>query len=116
MIFVYFFVRLIETIEDHAGYCFAELSKVKVTLPAFLGPFLNGSKEVEMNILEHMGLVVPHDAAFHDFHHTRNVGNFGWPILDYLHGTMDVWVSEGGLAGYLRSKAAEGHENTQKAE
>ena len=35
-----------------------------------------------------------------DFHHTRNSGNFGSPMHDWLFGTMDLYLSIGGEEGY----------------
>ena len=40
----------------------------------------------------------------HDYHHTGNRGNFGAPYLDWLHGTMDSWLAEGGIEGYIAKK------------
>jgi len=69
--------RLWETYETHSGYC-------------FYGCFL-----------ERLGLTNSRGAAYHDFHHTKNQGNFGSMLLDYLFGTMDSWVEMGGFQGYI---------------
>ncbi|KAL1500440.1 hypothetical protein AB1Y20_013097 [Prymnesium parvum] len=85
-VFCWFFCKLTETYESHSGYCFA-------------GSWLHW-----------FGLTNSSIAAHHDFHHTRNQGNFGWEILDYLCGTMDEWVRLGGRDGYisqLRAKAGD---------
>jgi len=67
--------------ESHSGYCF------------------------EGSWLHKIGLTNATIAAHHDFHHTRNQGNFGWEILDYAFGTMDEWVSIGGRKGYLAQRS-----------
>eukprot|EP00966_Prymnesium_polylepis_P273347 6315284-Prymnesium_polylepis.2 len=72
-----FFCKLTETYESHSGYCF------EGSWPHALG-FTNATT-----------------ATHHDYHHTRNQGNFGWEILDYAFGTMDEWVQMGGREGYL---------------
>ena len=61
--------RLEETYEGHSGYSFAG------TIP------------------HKLGLTNADAAAWHDFHHTGNRGNFGAAYLDYLFGTMDAWVA-----------------------
>ena len=44
-------------------------------------------------------------AAYHDFHHTKNSGNFGGAMyLDYMFGTMDSYAKIG-LAEGLTSGA-----------
>jgi sterol desaturase/sphingolipid hydroxylase (fatty acid hydroxylase superfamily) len=43
----------------------------------------------------------PEAAAFHDYHHTVNKGNFGYLITDWLFGTMDDYVQMGMADGYL---------------
>ena len=60
--------RLEETYEAHSGFSFAG------TLP------------------HRLGLTNADEAAWHDFHHTGNRGNFGAAYLDHLFGTMDAWV------------------------
>jgi len=80
-IFCWFFCKLTETYESHSGYCF------------------------EGSWLHKIGLTNATIAAHHDFHHTRNQGNFGWEILDYAFGTMDEWVSIGGRKGYLAQRS-----------
>eukprot|EP00127_Corallochytrium_limacisporum_P003302 Clim_evm151s147 gene=Clim_evmTU151s147 len=67
--------RLEETYESHSGYC-----------------FLNTT-------LGDMGLLHGFKAAFHDYHHTRNKGNFGGPQYDELFGTQDWWLTQGGVQG-----------------
>jgi sterol desaturase/sphingolipid hydroxylase (fatty acid hydroxylase superfamily) len=69
--------RLQQTYEGHSGYCFA------------------GSA------LHTIGLTNAETAAYHDYHHTGNRGNFGAMWLDWLFGTMDAWVKLGGLDGYV---------------
>jgi sterol desaturase/sphingolipid hydroxylase (fatty acid hydroxylase superfamily) len=82
--------RLIQTYEAHSGYCFY------------------GS------LLHRIGLTNSESAAFHDFHHTGNRGNFGFgppSYLDHCFGTMDAWLALGGIEGYLeqcRKRAAQG--------
>lgn len=71
--------RLQQTYEAHSGYCFY------------------GS------CLHSVGLTNSESAAYHDFHHTGNRGNFGALWLDWLCGTMDAWVHLGGTEGYVRS-------------
>lgn len=81
--FVWLMARLHQTYEGHSGYC-------------FYGTFLHK-----------IGLTYSEGAAFHDFHHTGNRGNFGGPVyLDYFFGTMDAWFLLGGTQGYVdRAKA-----------
>lgn len=74
-------VRLEETYEAHSGYCF------------------KGS------ILHQIGLTNADRAAWHDFHHTGNRGNFGAQHLDHMFGTMDSWLDLGGMDGYVEMKA-----------
>ena len=46
-----------------------------------------------------------HHTSHHDFHHTRNVGNYGSAFVDGLFGTMDAWVAAGGEEGLWAIKA-----------
>jgi sterol desaturase/sphingolipid hydroxylase (fatty acid hydroxylase superfamily) len=79
-------VKLQSTYEKHSGYCF------------------HGSW------LQKIGLTNSGGAAFHDFHHTKNRGNFGALYIDYLFGTMDGWLVLGGLEGYINLR----HEENKK--
>eukprot|EP00041_Stephanoeca_diplocostata_P014684 m.274853 g.274853 ORF g.274853 m.274853 type:complete len:348 (+) comp19762_c0_seq29:412-1455(+) len=74
---IWFFCRLWQVYEDHSGYCFY------------------GS------VLHKLCVSHPVQAAMHDHHHTTNRGNFGAEILDYAFGTMDAWVEQGCVHGYL---------------
>jgi sterol desaturase/sphingolipid hydroxylase (fatty acid hydroxylase superfamily) len=66
---VWMIERLLETYEAHCGYCFSN---------TFLGK---------------LGFLHGRAAAFHDFHHTENKGNYGaGEVMDHLFGTMDNWV------------------------
>lgn len=70
-------MRLHNTYDGHSGYCFSE---------TWLG---------------RIGLLSA-ASAYHDYHHTFSFrGNFGHPLLDYLCGTMDFWLKDGGRKGYL---------------
>lgn len=75
--------RLRNTYEGHSGY-------------AFRHPLLNA-----------LGVVDWKGAADHDFHHTGNCGNFSPAWCDWLFGTMDAYVAQGGAEGYVRSKIGE---------
>jgi len=68
--------RLEETYEAHSGY-------------SFKGTWL-----------DRIGLLHADAALYHDFHHTRNVGNYGSAILDYLGN------SESGWAEYMAEREA----------
>lgn len=72
--------RLQQTYEAHSGYCFA-------------GTWLHK-----------IGLTRADSAAFHDFHHSNNTGNFGATYLDHFFGTMDSWREIGGAEGYIAQK------------
>jgi hypothetical protein len=65
-----------------------------------------------------LGLVFGHGAAFHDFHHTGNRGNYGGPeYLDYFLGTAEAWIDIGGEEGYLeRAKHDPASDTAGKAE
>lgn len=69
--------RLWQTYETHSGYC-------------FYGTWAHS-----------IGLTSIETAAYHDFHHSGNRGNFGAPWLDYLCGTMDAYCQLGLLEGYM---------------
>lgn len=73
-------IRLLKTYEAHSGYCF------------------RGSW------FDRVGLSNPEAAAWHDYHHTGNRGNFGAAYLDWLFGTMDAFAALGGVDGYLERK------------
>jgi sterol desaturase/sphingolipid hydroxylase (fatty acid hydroxylase superfamily) len=74
-------LRLQHTYEHHSGYC-------------FLGTWMDT-----------MGLVHPHDAIHHDYHHAVNRGNFGsQDHLDWLFGTQDHFMAAGGYEAYLAKK------------
>jgi len=75
---VWVVARLAETYEGHSGFC-------------FYGTFL-----------QQIGFTYSHTAAYHDFHHTGNRGNFGSAWLDWTFGTMDAWADLGGMQGYLK--------------
>lgn len=71
--------RLMQTYEGHSGYCF------------------RGTALYAWGVLG--------DAApYHDFHHTKNSGNFGAEYLDHFFGTMDAWLRQGGTPGYVAAK------------
>jgi len=75
--YVWMVRRLIDTYEAHSGFCFSG------------------------TLLHKIGLSHSEMAAFHDFHHTKNHGNFGSPFTDYLFGTMDAWMQLGAFKGYV---------------
>jgi sterol desaturase/sphingolipid hydroxylase (fatty acid hydroxylase superfamily) len=70
-------LRLSQTYEVHSGYAFNK---------SFFG---------------RIGLANC-GAAFHDHHHTVNMGNFGAEHMDWLFGTMDYWVRDGCEEGYWK--------------
>jgi len=72
---VWLVLRLTQTYEAHSGYAF------------------NGS------FLHKVGILCG-GSAFHDHHHTTNLGNFGCETWDWVFGTMDYWVRDGGEKGY----------------
>jgi len=78
ILFVFIAIRLQETYEAHSGYCFHD------------------------TFLQRIGLTNSKQAAFHDFHHTGNSGNFGFIWTDYLFGTMDAYVKLGMKEGYIK--------------
>jgi hypothetical protein len=49
--------------------------------------------------LGRVGLLHGHHASHHDFHHSRNVGNYGSAFTDGLFGTMGAWLDADGEAG-----------------
>ena len=76
IVFAWIAIRLQQTYEVHSGYCF------------------RGS------LLYKIGLTNSDGAAYHDFHHTKNSGNFGGGMyLDYFFGTMDSYVKIGMAEG-----------------
>ena len=84
--FVWLSIRLEETYEGHSGY-------------SFHGSFAH----------KWLGLTHGSHACYHDFHHTKNRGNFGGPeYLDYFFGTMQPWMDIGGAEGYLALKKKAG--------
>lgn len=81
---VFLAARLQQTYEGHSGYCFAGTWAHRI------------------------GLTNADGAAFHDHHHTTNVGNYAGDTTDYMFGTDAAWVKEGGMAGYLARKRGSG--------
>jgi len=81
--FVWLMVRLEQTYETHSGYC-------------FYGTWLHS-----------IGLTNSEGAAYHDYHHTGNRGNFGNGWLDHIFGTQDAWLDIGGIEGYIAKKRSE---------
>jgi len=76
--YVWVVTRAFNAYESHSGFCFYG------------------------TLLHKIGLTHSEDAAWHDFHHTKNHGNFGpSPFTDYLFGTMDAWIQQGGCEGYV---------------
>jgi sterol desaturase/sphingolipid hydroxylase (fatty acid hydroxylase superfamily) len=69
--------RLYQTYTTHSGYCF----------------------RLKYDIL---GFAHAEGAIFHDFHHAVNRGNFGSPLMDWLFGTMDSFIVNGGFEGYVK--------------
>lgn len=83
-------IKLESTYETHSGYCF------------------HGSW------LQKIGLTNSEQAAYHDFHHAKNRGNFGHTYIDWVFGTMDGWLAVGGLGGYIALKQKREMEEAQK--
>lgn len=81
--FTWLAVRLEQTYEGHSGYC-------------FYGTWLHK-----------IGLTNSEGAAYHDYHHTKNCGNFGNCWLDDVFGTQDAWLAMGGVEGYIAKKRSE---------
>eukprot|EP01064_Diplonema_japonicum_P027548 TRINITY_DN3_c0_g1_i6.p1 TRINITY_DN3_c0_g1~~TRINITY_DN3_c0_g1_i6.p1 ORF type:complete len:343 (+),score=94.42 TRINITY_DN3_c0_g1_i6:89-1030(+) len=77
---IWLWERLEQSYQVHSGYAFVG------TLP------------------HKLGLTHASGAAFHDFHHTINSGNFSEPWIDWLFGTMDPWLVQGSEEGYLARK------------
>ncbi|KNC82370.1 hypothetical protein SARC_05341 [Sphaeroforma arctica JP610] len=71
--------RMLETYEAHSGYCFSQ------------------------SRLGQLGLLNGGHAAFHDYHHTINTGNYGGPLFDGLFKSMDQWVKNGGENGVFET-------------
>lgn len=72
-------LRSWQTFETHSGYCFA------------------GS------LLDKLGLAHSRGAAHHDFHHSKNIGNYGeGEYMDYLFGTLTAYVNAGMMDGYRK--------------
>jgi len=69
--------RLEETYEAHSNYYFGDTFLAKI------------------------GLTHAENAAFHSAHHSVNRGNFGFWHLDWLFGTMDSYLADGGTEGYV---------------
>lgn len=79
VLLVWIMIRLFNTYDGHSGYSF------------------NGT------FVQRIGLM--QCTAYHDYHHSYSFrGNFGHPLLDYLFGTMDFWVADGGSAGYFENQ------------
>ena len=53
-------------------------------------------------------------AAYHDFHHSGNRGNFGALWCDWSFGTMDAYVALGGMDGYIAQCKQIGEDNAKK--
>jgi len=70
--------RLQQTYEGHSGYSFAD------------------------TWLHRLGFTNADAAAYHDFHHVMNRGNFGAEYLDWTFGTMDAYLALGGTEGYRK--------------
>ena len=70
--------RLQQTYEAHSGYC-------------FYGSWMHK-----------IGFTNSEAAAYHDYHHSGNRGNFGAVWLDWMCGTMDAWLQLGGTEGYIK--------------
>eukprot|EP01084_Bolivina_argentea_P028517 53002_1 len=71
--FVYLFWRLWETYESHSGY-------------SFRGTFLYK-----------IGLTCSDQTLYHDFHHTKNIGNYAGRMQDWVMGTdtgYNKWLHE----------------------
>ena len=51
--------------------------------------------------LHKLGLTHAESAAYHDYHHSGNRGNFGAEWLDWACGTMDYWLELGTTEGYI---------------
>ena len=79
---VWLVLRLTQTYEVHSGYDFSESLVGKLGLTA-------------------------NESSFHDHHHTYNVGNFGAEHTDWLFGTMDHYLRDGGRAGYMEKRKGE---------
>jgi len=90
ILFVFLVIRLQETYESHSGYCFHD------------------------TLLQKIGLTNSKQAAFHDFHHTGNCGNFGFLWTDYLFGTMDSYVQLGMKEGYIKKMEQNRGKDTKK--
>ena len=69
-------LRLEQTYMAHSGYCFKN------------------------TILDYIGLAHAENAAFHDYHHAINSGNFGSFFSDYIFGTCDKYLKDGGYDAY----------------
>jgi methylsterol monooxygenase len=84
--------RLLNTYEAHSGY------------------------DLSTTWLGKVGLANSHGAAFHDYHHTVNRGNFGSPLTDWFGGTMDGWITMGGQDGYRSLHAKWNSDSKAKVE
>mmetsp|Transcript_5880 Transcript_5880/g.7632 ORF Transcript_5880/g.7632 Transcript_5880/m.7632 type:complete len:193 (-) Transcript_5880:238-816(-) len=74
---VWIFLRMTQTYEVHSGY------------------------HLDNSLIGRLGLTC--GGAFHDYHHSTNRGNFGADVVcDWLFGTMDHWVRDGGVTGYCK--------------
>ena len=67
LLFIWIIYRTEETYEAHSGYSFYN------------------------TFLHKIGLTHSTGALFHDFHHSRNFGNFGFEQIDFLFGTDKGW-------------------------
>lgn len=77
MFLIWLTYRLEQTYEAHSGFCFRD------------------------TLLYKLGLTNADAAAYHDYHHSGNCGNFGAEWLDWTFGTMDSYVQLGGAEGYI---------------
>uniref|UniRef100_A0A7S0J978 Fatty acid hydroxylase domain-containing protein n=1 Tax=Calcidiscus leptoporus TaxID=127549 RepID=A0A7S0J978_9EUKA len=82
-------LRLTQTYEVHSGYDFTDTWLCRVGL-------LNGG------------------CAFHDHHHTANMGNFGSEHMDWLFGTMDHYCRGRCAEGYRRERGTLRDEPAEK--
>ena len=78
---VWLVLRLTQTYEVHSGFDFSD------------------------SLIGKLGLAAG-ESAHHDHHHTANVGNFGAEHTDWLFGTMDHYLRDGGRQGYLAKRTA----------
>lgn len=75
---IWLMMRLHQTYETHSGFCFKD------------------------TIWEKLGITHGSWAAHHDYHHSKNCGNFGSFTCDWLCGTMDSYIVSGGVDAYVK--------------